>query len=268
MSEPDHFAEMDALDAAAGRPAFRDRRLSFGARADDYDRYRPGYTPAIAQWLIGDPPPDTSLRVLDLAAGTGQLGRTLLTLGHDVVAVEPDPEMRARAARRLGDKRVFAGTAESIPLSDASVDAVVVGTAWHWFDRQLAPPEIARVLKPGGRLGVAWNLRDDRVPWVSAFDELVDGQDRVMRAAEVRFESPEPWFGPADSADLPHAITIAPNDLVGLASSFSYVALRPDVNAVLESVRELVATHPDLAGRDTIEMPYVAHSFRVVKHGD
>src|SRR5437762_9625923 len=138
-------------------PAWEQRRLSFGFRAAEYDRYRPGYPAEAVQWLVGRPPP---ARVLDVGAGTGRLSVAATALGHDVLAVEPDDAMRAVAEAALPGRTV-AGTAEDLPLPDASYDAVVAGQAYHWFDRDRALPEIARVLSAGGALGVVWNIRDD-----------------------------------------------------------------------------------------------------------
>src|SRR3954454_13116307 len=127
----------------------RERRgLSFGPAAADYERVRPSYPGSAVAWLVGTEPQ----RVLDLGAGTGKLTRVIVALGHDVVAVEPLPEMRAELSAALPTVETHAGSAEAIPLADASVDAVVVGQAFHWFDQARAVPELARVLRPGGVL--------------------------------------------------------------------------------------------------------------------
>ena len=265
MTTPRDGAATPVDDASAIRPSFASRRLSFGANADAYARFRPGYNDRIVDWLLGHPTPGRSLEVLDLATGTGRLARDIAEAGYAVVAVEPDADMRARAIDALGPERVLAGSAEAIPLPDESVDVVTVGTAWHWFDPATAPVEIARVLRPNGLLSVVWNLRDDRVPWVAAFDEIIDGQDRVLRPTEVRFSAPPGHFSPPDFTQIPHEVSMAPADLVGLASSFSYVTLRPDADAVLQRLRILVDTHPDLVGRDTVALPYVAHCYRSQK---
>ena len=261
---PQERDALDFTDLVIGRPDFNSRRYSFGAIADAYDAYRPGYSQEIVAWLLGNPSAGTTLRVLDLATGTGRLGQTALELGHDVVAVEPDDAMRAKAVDRIGAGRVLAGTAEAIPLDSNTVDVVTVGTAWHWFNPETAPAEVARVLKPGGLLSVAWNLRDDRVPWVSAFDELTDGQDRVMRTNEVPFRAPAPFFDEAEHVEIPQIIELPRDGLVGLARSMSYVRLRPDADEVFAAVAELVRTHPDLADQDTLRLPYIATCFRSV----
>ena len=239
-------------------PAWADRRLSFGSTADTYDRFRPGYPPDAAAWLVGAEPP---ARVLDLGAGTGRLAGVLAGLGYDVVAVEPDDGMRAVAEQALPG-RTLRGSAEAIPVDDASVDAVVAGQAFHWFDPERALPEIARVVRPGGHLGVIWNERDEREAWSQRLSELVGGEDR--RAAEGRGRAPGfgPSFGAAQSLVVEHEQELDADRLVGLAASWSYVFLRPDRDEVLAQVRAIATGSPELAGRSTFTLAYEARCFR------
>ena len=153
---------------------FEARRLSFGAEADLYERARPSYPPEAAGWMLGENP----LRVVDLGAGTGKFTRVVAALGHQVIAVEPDPGMRARLAERSPGVAVLAGSAEAIPLEDGSVDAVVAAQSFHWFDSAEARAEIARVLRPGGVFAPIWNVRDDSVPWVAELGRRVLEGDR------------------------------------------------------------------------------------------
>jgi ubiquinone/menaquinone biosynthesis C-methylase UbiE len=142
------------------------RRLSFGSVATDYDRYRPSPPPQALNWLI----PPGAQAVLDLGAGTGAVTRELIGRAARIIAVEPDERMRAVLTSRCPQAEVLAGRGEDIPLPDASVDAVVISSAWHWLDPELAVPEITRVLRVGGVLGVMWISRDVRVPWVTEFN--------------------------------------------------------------------------------------------------
>jgi SAM-dependent methyltransferase len=143
---------------------------SFGSVAELYEASRPGYADGAVDWLAERLP----LRdVLDLAAGTGKLTRQLLARGANVVAVEPDPEMRAVFARVLPDVPIRDGRGEAIPLADASVDVVAVGQAFHWFEADAALAEMRRVTRPGGGFALLWNRwsRSDRI--LSRFDALL-----------------------------------------------------------------------------------------------
>lgn len=173
----------------------KDERLhhssSFGAAAAAYAEHRPDYAQAAVCWAL-EPAPGP--RVLDLGAGTGKLTATLVALGADVVAVEPDPAMLTELRRSLPGVRALPGSAEVMPLPDASVDAVLAGNAMHWFDMAVAGPEIARVLAPGGILAGLWNVMDDRVDWVA-------GLARVSGSAAIGpRDTPTSWR--AETADV------------------------------------------------------------------
>jgi SAM-dependent methyltransferase len=244
--------------AAVEEPTFDEQRLSFGGWAEEYERFRPGYPEAVVTWLVGVPAP---ARVVDVGAGTGRLSVALAALGHDVLAVEPDDAMRTVAEAALPGHTV-AGTAEQLPVDDASVDAVVAGQAYHWFDPERAHPEIARVLRPGGSLGLVWNLRDDRTGWSAALTDLTGSMASLRSDNRARAPELGPDFGPVEQLEVAHAQDLDLDGLLGLVSSWSYVALRPDRAAVLDAVRELAATHPDTAGHERFALPYVCRAFR------
>ena len=148
------------------------RALSFGAAAEAYAAARPTYPVDAVRFVL----PAGAARVLDLGAGTGKLTSVLLDLGLEVVAVEPDDEMRALVDPRA---TVLAGTAEEVPIEDGSVDAVVVGQAWHWFDPDTALASVRRVLRPGGTLGLLWNVLDDSGGWRRELAEHIGMEDRL-----------------------------------------------------------------------------------------
>jgi SAM-dependent methyltransferase len=176
--QPARLGDDDTLEIVTDRES---RRLSFGSVAADYDRYRPAPPPQALDWLV---PPDATT-VLDLAAGTGAVTRLLIGRAARVVAVEPDERMRAVLAARCPEAEVLEGRGEDIPLTDASVDAVVIASAWHWLDPERAVPEIVRVLRPGGSLGVIWVSRDSRVPWVAEFNALMREAREADRATDA-----------------------------------------------------------------------------------
>lgn len=242
-----------------------DRALSFGPVAEQYDRLRPSYPQEAVRWAVGDRP----VRVVDLGAGTGILSRALLRLGHQVVPVEPDPAMRERLAAASPGLTPLAGYAEQIPLPDASVDAVVAGQAYHWFDREAAHPEIARVLRPGGRFAAIWNRRDESVPWVAELSTVSDDDTagRGIREPRPVVEAFGPGFGPVEEAIFTHATSHTPDTLVGMIATRSYylTASPARQRELARRVRELCATHPDLAGRSTFDLPYRTDVYRAVR---
>jgi ubiquinone/menaquinone biosynthesis C-methylase UbiE len=146
---------------------------SFDGVAAQYERARPEYADEAVDWIVEELELEPGSRVLDLAAGTGKLTRQLLRRGLDVVAVEPSDEMRAELVRVLPEVEALAGTAEAIPLPDASVDAVTVGQAFHWFDAKAALAEMRRVLKPHSGIALLWNRWDEEDPLLSQIDALL-----------------------------------------------------------------------------------------------
>jgi len=244
------------------------RALSFGPAAERYDRLRPSYPADALRWAIGDPP----ARVLDLGAGTGLLSRALAALGHEVVPVEPDPAMRAQLTAASPGLTPLAGSAEQVPLPDASVDAAVAGQAYHWFDRAVAHPEIARVLRPGGRFAAIWNRRDESVPWVAELSTVTDDDTagRGIREPSPAVDSFGPRFGPVEQASFHHTTSHTPDTLAGLIATRSYyLTAGADRQRELERrVHDLCTSHPDLAGRASFPLPYQTLVYRAVRSAD
>ena len=251
--------------------------LSFGSAAHLYDSVRPSYPADAIAWALDgagrsdasaviddDSPAARRLSVLDLGAGTGLLTGVLLAAGHDVVAVEPDEQMRAVAAERYSAAGVLAGSAEDIPLPDACVDAVVVGQAYHWFTPQRALPQIRRVLRGGGVFAPVWNVRDDRVPWVAALSGVV-GSEGYGLEASWPYGLVAPWFTEPEQGLFEHAVPMPTARLVDLVRSRSFYLTADDATKTRldADIAELIATHPALAGRDTIDMPYLTCAYRM-----
>jgi SAM-dependent methyltransferase len=234
------------------------RSLSFGAEAAAYERGRPSYPPDAIDWLL---PPDAR-DVLDLGAGTGKLTTRLVERGLGVVAVDPIPEMLELLSNSLPDTPALLGTAEEIPLPDNSVDAVLVAQAWHWFDLERARMEVARVLRPGGRLGLVWNARDERLGWVKDLGRII-GHEDAREVFDSRAPLPE-QFADVERHQVEWTNYPTPQALIDLVASRSYCITSPEKvrTHMLDRVRELLATHPALANTNGLALPYVTVCIR------
>lgn len=230
---------------------------SFGPVAHIYERGRPPYPGDAVDWLL----PAGTPRVLDLGAGTGKLTRHLHQLGLPVTAVDPSEGMLAELRRVLPGVPAHLGSAEHIPLPDDSADAVLMAQAWHWVEPAHAVPEIARVLSPGGRLGLLWNLRDDTEDWVRRLGQIIDSAEQNRDVTDITVGD---LFGPVEAREFRWTHHITREALLDLVASRSYVILLPpDERAgLLAQVRQLMVTHPALIGRTEYAMPYVTYCAR------
>lgn len=239
----------------------------FAAAADAYERGRPTYSTEAIDRLNAALRIGRGKRVLDLAAGTGKLTRQIAPTGAEIVAVEPIDEMRAKLTASLPGVEAIPGTAEDIPLPSHSVDAVVVGQAFHWFDGIRAVSEIRRVLRPDGAVGMIWQARDPSLPWVARLNEIIDRIDD----GHPRFRT-EQWreafdrtalFEPLETATYAVVQRGDVETIVDRVASISYVAALPAAERApyLDEVRELLATDPATKDRDVIELPYTAHVY-------
>jgi SAM-dependent methyltransferase len=243
-------------------------RLSFGAAAADYDQARPTYPAAAVSWTFA-PLGTGRLRVVDLGAGTGLLSRVVAAAGHEVIPVEPDPAMRAQLDAVTPGVRALDGSAEAIPVPDAGVDAVLAGTAYHWFDPESAHPEMARVLRPGGVLAAIWNDRDRTTPWVAELARLIGTHRNVSgRRAELeKSRSFGPLFGDVTKQQFSHVVPQSPQGIADpVASRSTYLTATPaEQRLILDRIAELCATHPELAGRDAFDLPYLTTVYRAIR---
>ncbi|MEW6641309.1 MAG: methyltransferase domain-containing protein [Pseudomonadota bacterium] len=245
----------------------------FAARADHYVRGRPDYPAAIAPWLTGRLGLRAGTTVLDLGAGTGKFTAYLANTGARVVAIEPVAEMRSRLTQTLPDVDARAGTAEAIPLPDASVDVVTCAQAFHWFATPAALDEIRRVLKPSGRLGLIWNVRDESVPWIAALTRIInpyEGDAPRYASGAWRRVFPHVGFGPLHEDVFRHGHTGSPEDvIINRVRSTSFIAALPaDEEAkVVAQLRALIAAEPSLAGKDEVTVPYSTSAFSTEKIG-
>jgi SAM-dependent methyltransferase len=237
------------------------RSLSFGSEAAAYERGRPSYPPDAIDWLL----PAGARDVLDLGAGTGKLTTRLAERGLDVVAVDPIAEMLELLSNSLPDTPALLGTAEQIPLPDNSVDAVLVAQAWHWVDPQRAIPEVARVLRPGGRLGLVWNTRDERLGWVKDLGRIIGHEDDPFNH-KVTLPAP---FADQERHQVEWTSYLTPQALIDLVASRSYCITAPAEarTKTLAQVRHLLGTHPALANSAGLALPYVTVCIRATLAG-
>ena len=238
------------------------RASSFGAAAAAYAEHRPDYPAAAIAWAIEPVASRTHrpLRIVDLGAGTGKLTAALTGQGPaTVIAVEPDPQMLAELRRRAPGATALAGRAEAIPLPSSSADVVICGQAMHWFAPEIAMPEIARVLTPGGVVAGLWNAMDDRVDWVAGL-HASSGRDNAASVSSFsqRDRSDDDgitsWlrtegtltFGAAEQSQFPHGHARTADSLIETLRTHSMFLIMdpPEREAALARVRAYLAATP------------------------
>jgi SAM-dependent methyltransferase len=243
------------------------RRLTFGAHADAYERARPAWPEEVARWLV----PDGAELVVEVGAGTGKLTRALAALDLRVVAVEPDPRMLA-VLRGLGLQGVE-GSAEEIPFDDGVADAVVAGSSLHWFELELALPEIHRVLRPGGRFGFGWNHRDDRHPAIARMGQAVYAAQAPRRGPRWRSRDwPAELTASGLFRDVEHELFEHVHELPREALrdhllSYSGVAALPeDVRRrVLAGVAAALDSDESVSGGGRLRLPFVVTAYHATR---
>jgi SAM-dependent methyltransferase len=255
------------LDATHSKDRLDARRASFKSMGEDYELTRPQYPVDVIGWIVGPEPRD----VLDLGCGSGKLTSQLAGMGHRVVGV--DPSMMMLQGMPAKDLPAICGTAEAVPLKTESVDVVTAAQAFHWFDHTLAIPEIRRVLRRDGRLGLMWNLRDESVDWVRDLSKIIGSEDAMAAtlggpdAAEgdlrTRLQHAA-QFTSIEREVFPFKQELSESGLVGLIRSRSYVAILPEGErqVLLTAVAELCRNHPQLKGKPKFTLPYKTLAFR------
>ncbi|MET0780745.1 MAG: class I SAM-dependent methyltransferase [Microbacterium sp.] len=239
---------------------------SFGAAAGTYESGRPDYPIQAVDWMlqpvVGG---ERSIRVADVGAGTGKLTRSVLELGAEVVAIDPDPEMLRVLRTHVHGVPTFVGSAEHLPLPDAGLDAVLLGQAWHWVEPVAGSAEVARVLRSGGVLGLVWNIRDESVPWVARLTEIMRGS----HAEEMLAEGDPPLaapFGAVEGALWHWSRPMSRETLLAMARSRSYIiTASAEDRAAIEAQLADLLDEIGAVGDKVVELPYTTRAYRALR---
>lgn len=245
-----------------------DRATSFGVEAANYEAGRPDYPFEAVSWML-ESMPHGSRRIADVGAGTGKLTRVLAQAPDaEVVAVDPDAAMLATLRQSVPGVPTFQGTAERMLLPDASLDAVVLGQAWHWVDPAAASLELGRVVRTGGVLGLIWNIRDERTEWVRRLTDIMHSSpaERMVNGPGSdgpRIDAP---FTRIEKHQWDWTRAMSRRQLHQMALSRSYLITAPADERV-EITRQMDELFDELGlvGESTIDLPYVTHAFRAVR---
>lgn len=252
----------------------RSAAQGYARSPETYALGRPEYPPALDDWLRDALGLGPQASVLDVGAGTGKFTRRLCGFGAEVHAVEPVAAMRGAFRQSLPEVPVAPGSAEALPYDDGSFDALVCAQAFHWFPTRAVVAEFRRVLKPGGHLGLVWNVRDESVEWVAHLTEILrpyEGDTPRYASGAWRKAFPAAGFGPLSEVRIPHGHT-GPAEQVVVARmlSVSFIAALPEAtrNEVAEAVRATIARYPALRGKETVTFPYVTAAYSCVRTDD
>ena len=244
---------------------------SFGGAAAAYAEHRPDYAEAAVRWVLEPVWDRRPVQVVDIGAGTGKLTATLVSLGADVTAVEPDQQMLVELRRAMPEVSSVPGSAEEMPVPDASVNAVLAGQAMHWFDMSRAMPEIARVLRPGGVFAGLWNVDDNRVGWVAdlaamskrrASITLRRWRDGEGRSRQQRvLEAGSRLFHAAEEGEFAHGQARTADSLLATIATHSHLLVMDEAErtGLLAQVHDFLRTRPETSNGDfTLPMVTVA----------
>lgn len=250
----------ETSDLSPGRR--RQLAATFGTGGANYEALRPSYPPQAVAWVTEGW--SSPARIVDVGAGTGKLARLLAAAGHQVTAVDPSADMLAQLQGSPVTTQL--GTGERLPLPDASVDLVVYAQAWHWVDPVAATREARRVLRPGGRLGLVWNVRDDQPKWQRRLGEVMQAPPAEHSARRMAENPSLPGgFGDVRVATFGWTRTLSRRLIADLTTTRSeYLELDTAGRAEHYGrvVDFLAREFPHLALDDEVELAYQTYCFR------
>ena len=262
------------------------RAASFGGAASHYERYRPGPPVQAVDWVL----PAPVRTVVDLGAGTGALTRLLIGRADEVLAVEPDDRMRAVLAEAVPGARAVAGRGESIPLPDASVDAVLASSSWHWMDTVPTLMEVGRILVPGGTLAAMWSGPDPDTGLIAQAQALLSGDgdgagvagiddesqaelstalgDRNALVQELEIPQGVPFDQPEQTV-FTWDVALNAEELIGLLGTMSWVILMEDAarERLFDTARRVLRDALGVSGDVTVDIGYRAEVWKARRHG-
>jgi SAM-dependent methyltransferase len=267
-----------------------ERAASFGGAASHYQRYRPGPPVEAVDWMLSAGATASAsapmARVVDLGAGTGALSRLLVGRADEVVAVEPDDRMRAVLTESVPGVRAVAGRGESIPLPDASADAVLASSSWHWMDPVPTLLEVGRVLVPAGTIAAVWSGPDPDSGLIAQARALLssdegatidDGTQTELSAAlndrstlvQALEIPPGVPFDQPERTVITWDVALNAEELIGLLGTFSWVILMEDDARVrlFETARRVLRDMLGVSGDVTVDLPYRAEVWKARRHG-
>jgi SAM-dependent methyltransferase len=259
-----------------------ERAGSFGTAAAQYERYRQGPPSVAVDWVL----PARLGTIVDLGAGTGGLTRLLVGRAEEVVAVEPDDRMREVLIESVDGVRAVAGRGDSIPLPDASVDAVLASSSWHWMETVPTLLEVGRVLVPGGTLAAMWSGPDPETGLIAQARELLAGEGSTDIDDERRSElsaslgnqnaldqgleiPPGVPFDQPEQTVFTWEVALNADELIGLLGTFSWVILMEDEarERLFDTARRVLRDALGVAGDVTVDIGYRAEVFKARRHG-
>ncbi len=237
-------------------------RAGFQGVADSYERGRPGYPEQAIRYLIRALKAGPNSTIVDLGAGTGKFSRLLLPTGARIIAVEPVEGMRHKLKTYSPGIEVLAGMAEAIPLPSATAHSIVCAQAFHWFKGNLALPEIHRVLKPHGRLGLIWNVKDESTRWVEQLTKIINQYEgetpRYKSGGWKQAFNDSRLFSIFQHKQFIFVQKGTVETILDRVASISFISVLPEPSRLkaLKDVTDLLNAHPMTSGQTILELPH------------